>query len=185
MPVILTHTPMRAPYHKNRFSMSIQTTKKDLLRKIIIYVIIDIKKGTIMSHVDILKLHSLKATPQRLSVLDVLCSHGHATLESIEKETRVKFPTLSLSTIYRNINEMLKKGILSEVKIANKKEYYELTKEDHTHLVCSSCGNIEDFMLSTDEFMKKAQSSTDCKIQKATISFEVVCKECLESLSIK
>jgi len=138
-----------------------------------------------MSHADILKIHSLKATPQRLSVLDVLCSHGHATLESIEKETRVKFPTLSLSTIYRNINEMLKKGILSEVKIANKKEYYELTKEDHAHLVCSSCGSIEDFMINTDDLIKQAQSSTNCKIKKVTVSFETVCKKCLESLSTK
>ncbi len=62
-----------------------------------------------MSHVDILKLHSLKATPQRLCVLDVLESYGHATLEEIERFTKTKFPTLSLSTIYRNINEMLKK----------------------------------------------------------------------------
>ena len=98
-----------------------------------------------MSHVDILKLHSLKATPQRLCVLDVLEEHGHVTLENIERFTKLKFPTLSLSTIYRNINEMLKKEILSEVKIANKKEYYEITKENHTHLICSKCGKIEDF----------------------------------------
>jgi len=54
-----------------------------------------------MSHVDMLKLHSLKATPQRLCVLDVLENHGHVTLEDIEKYTKSKFPTLSLSTIYR------------------------------------------------------------------------------------
>ena len=89
-----------------------------------------------MSHVDVLKLHELKATPQRLCVLDVLEEYGHATLEDIEKYTKVKFPTLSLSTIYRNINEMLRKGILSEVKLANKKDNYELTKANHAHLVC-------------------------------------------------
>jgi len=97
-----------------------------------------------MSHVEILKLHSLKATPQRLCVLGVLEKYGHVTLEDIEQFTKLKFPTLSLSTIYRNINEMLKKDILSEVKIANKKEYYEIKKENHAHLVCSKCGKIED-----------------------------------------
>ena len=134
-----------------------------------------------MSHVDILKLHSLKATPQRLCVLGVLKKHGHATLEDVEQFTKIKFPTLSLSTIYRNINEMLKKGILSEVKLVNKKEYYEITKENHAHLVCKQCGKIEDFKLNTDEIIKKAQASTCNKIYGATISFDTLCKECLSA----
>jgi Fur family peroxide stress response transcriptional regulator len=134
-----------------------------------------------MSHVDILKLHTLKATPQRLCVLEVLKNYGHATLEEIEKSTKIKFPTLSLSTIYRNLNEMLKKGILSEVKLANKKEYYEITKDDHAHLVCTKCGKIEDFQINTDEIIKKAQASTCSKIYSTTISFENICEECLSS----
>jgi len=134
-----------------------------------------------MSHVEILKLHTLKATPQRLCVLDVLKSYGHATLEDIEKQTKVKFPTLSLSTIYRNINELLKKGILSEVKLVNKKDYYEITKENHAHLVCSKCGKIEDFILETNEIVKNAQTFTNNQIQSATISFNVICKECLSA----
>ena len=134
-----------------------------------------------MSHVDILKLHSLKATPQRLCVLDVLEKHGHVTLENIEQLTKLKFPTLSLSTIYRNINEMVKKEILSEVKIANKKEYYEITKENHAHLICSKCGKIEDFIIETNEIIKNAQASTCSKISSATISFDTICKECLSA----
>ena len=134
-----------------------------------------------MSHVDILKSHILKATPQRLCILDMLDNHGHATLEEIEKETKVKFPTLSLSTIYRNLNEMLKKDILSEVKLVNKKEYYELTKENHAHLVCTKCGNIEDFIIDTDTIIKQVQGSTPSKINGATISFDTICKECLRA----
>ena len=134
-----------------------------------------------MSHVNILKQHSLKATPQRLCVLDVLENYGHASLEDIEKQTKVKFPTLSLSTIYRNINEMLKKEILSEVKIVGKKEYYEITKESHAHLVCSKCGKIEDFILNIDEIIKNIQPATNNKIHHATLSFDTICKECLSA----
>jgi len=134
-----------------------------------------------MSHTDILKLHSLKATPQRLCILDVLEKHGHVTLEGVEQLTKLKFPTLSLSTIYRNINEMVKKEILSEVKIADKKDYYEITKENHAHLICSKCGKIEDFIINTDDIIKKAQASTCSKISSATIFFDTVCKECLST----
>ena len=134
-----------------------------------------------MSHVDMLKLHSLKATPQRLCVLDVLENHGHVTLEDIEKYTKSKFPTLSLSTIYRNINEMVKKEILSEVKLTNKKEYYEITKERHAHLVCTKCGKVEDFIIEAEDIIKNAQSYTDDKISNVTISFDAICKECLSA----
>jgi Fur family peroxide stress response transcriptional regulator len=134
-----------------------------------------------MSHVEILKLHSLKATPQRLCVLDALKDYGHATLEEIEKYSKIKFPTLSLSTIYRNINEMLKKQILSEVKLVNKKEYYEITKENHAHLVCTNCGKIEDFTIDTNDIIKKAQTSTHSQIKSTTISFDTICKECLSA----
>ena len=134
-----------------------------------------------MSHVDILKLHTLKATPQRLCVLNILKERGHATLEDIEKSAKAEFPTLSLSTIYRNINEMLKKEILSEVKLASKKDYYEITKENHAHLVCAKCGNIEDFIFDTDEIMKNAQALTSSKIYNTTVSFDTICKECLSA----
>ncbi|WP_458700537.1 Fur family transcriptional regulator [Sulfurospirillum sp. 1307] len=132
-----------------------------------------------MSHVDLLKNYELKATPQRLCILDTLDKYGHATLEEIEKYSKEKFPTLSLSTIYRNINEMIKKDVLSEVKIANKKDYFEITKEKHVHLICKECGKIEDLMVDSQEIIQKFQKQTQSKILDTTISFDVICKECL------
>lgn len=139
------------------------------------------KKGTIMTHMDILKNYNLKATPQRLCILDVLKQYGHATLDDIEKLTKVQFPTLSLSTIYRNIKEMLQKGVLSEVKIANKKDYFEIAKNKHVHLICQECGKIEDFEFDIEDIKDKMATLTTSKIVDTTISFDTVCKECLST----
>jgi len=132
-----------------------------------------------VTHVEILKKHNLKATPQRLSILNTLEMYGHVTLEEIEKYTKVNFPTLSLSTIYRNINEMIKKNVVSEVKITNSKDYFEINKEKHAHLICKECGKIEDFKIDTQDIVKNIQSLTNDKIIDATLNFEVICKECL------
>lgn len=132
-----------------------------------------------MSHIDILKLHELKATPQRLCMLDTLEVCGHATLDEIQEITKEKFPTLSLSTIYRNINELVNKGIVSEVKLANKKEHFELVKDKHTHLICIKCGIIEDFKVETDAFIKNVENLSGTKILNNTMSFEIICKNCL------
>ncbi len=134
-----------------------------------------------MSHIDLLKSHKLKATPQRLCILDTLQECGHATLEDIQKIISKKFPTLSLSTIYRNLNDMVSHEIVSEVKFANKKDYFELKKEKHVHLVCQQCGKIEDFKIRTDDLSKKIEELTGDKVLDDTLSFDVICKDCLSA----
>ena len=153
------------------------------MQKIIIYAIILIltKKGTILSHIELLKNHTLKATPQRLCILDTLEECGHATLEDIQKIISKKFPTLSLSTIYRNLNDMVKQDIVSEVKFANKKDYFEISKNKHIHLVCQECGKIEDFEIETDDISKKIEDLTGNKVLNDTLSFDVICKDCLSA----
>ncbi len=132
-----------------------------------------------MSHIKLLKTNELKATPQRLCILDTLRECGHATLEDIQKIISAKFPTLSLSTIYRNLNEMIQKDMVSEVKFANKKDYFEIAKEKHVHLVCQKCKKIEDFEIKTDEISRQIEEQTGDKVLANTISFDVICKDCL------
>ena len=139
------------------------------------------KEGIILSHIKLLKNHELKATPQRLCILDTLDECGHATLEDIQKIISKKFPTLSLSTIYRNLNDMINQEIVSEVKLANKKDYFEIKKDKHVHLVCQKCGKIEDFEIKTDDLSKKIEELTGDKVLDDTITFDVICKDCLSA----
>ena len=74
---------------------------------------------------------------------------------------------------------MVKKEVLSEVKIANKKDYFEITKDKHVHFVCKKCGHIEDFLLDTDNIIKTVQKFTEDKIIDTNLIFDVICKECL------
>lgn len=134
-----------------------------------------------MSHIELLKEHDLKATPQRLCILDVLHECGHASLEDIQSHTKENFPTLSLSTIYRNINEMVAKGVVSEVKIKNMKERFELSKHQHAHMICIKCGKIEDIHVDTSDLEQRVQTQSGLDVLNATVSFDTVCKECKNS----
>lgn len=134
-----------------------------------------------MSHIELLKNHGLKATPQRLCILDTLDECGHATLDDIQKIINKKFPTLSLSTIYRNLNDMINQEIVSEVKLVNKKDYFEIKKNKHVHLVCQKCGKIEDFEIKTDDLSKKIEELTGDKVLNDIITFDVICKDCLSA----
>jgi Fur family peroxide stress response transcriptional regulator len=91
-----------------------------------------------------LKSYNLKATPQRVIFLKELYNAGHLSIEEIEKRVKNIIPTISVATIYKNINAMVEKGLLKEVKIQGEKTKYEIKKENHAHFVCKICKNVYD-----------------------------------------
>ncbi len=87
---------------------------------------------------------SLKTTPQRIAMLDILEKKGHADVEDIFGEIKKEFVSISLATVYKNINTMMDAGIIQEIKIPHKKSKYEITKHKHSHFVCEKCGELYD-----------------------------------------
>jgi len=129
---------------------------------------------------DILRAHHLKATPQRLEIANALYRQGHVNIEDLYATMLQKFSSISLATIYKNINLMIENAFIQEVKIPNNKSVYELTKEAHSHLVCDNCGAVEDITLDLTPIQDLASHSTDFKIYKADLVFSGLCKKCQE-----
>ena len=132
-----------------------------------------------MNHIGLLQEYQLKVTPQRLEIVSLLESKGHINIDSLYAELQKKFPTLSLATIYKNLNKMCENLFVSEVKIPHQKSVYELTKTEHSHVICSKCQAIMDLELNIDSLVKKVQSSTDYSIKSSSLIFEGVCPNCI------
>ena len=73
---------------------------------------------------------------------------------------------------------MVEKVFLSEVKIPNAKSVYELVKEEHAHMVCSSCGHIEDVIVNSSNILEEATVKSNFKIQSAEIVLSGLCPKC-------
>jgi len=127
---------------------------------------------------DLLRAHSLKATPQRLEIANTLYKEGHASIEELYVILLQKFHSISLATIYKNINLMIENAFIQEVKIPNAKSVYELTKESHSHLVCKECGMVEDITLDLQSVCELAKHTSEFKIDKADLVFSGLCKKC-------
>ena len=125
-----------------------------------------------------LQNHNLKVTPQRLEIVDILHKNGHINIDNLYKELRAKFPSLSLATIYKNINTMISKLFLSEVKIPHQKNVYEITKEVHSHIVCLKCNDIMDLFLDTSHIKTQAQAKSNYSIEASLIVFNGICSKC-------
>ncbi|AXH15415.1 Fur family transcriptional regulator [Malaciobacter mytili] len=131
-----------------------------------------------MNYTTLLKEYDLKVTPQRVAIVEELYMNGHMNIDDLYKKLLSKFPSISLATIYKNVNAMIEKVFLNEVKIPNAKSVYELVKEEHSHLVCSSCGKIEDIELDTSSLLKEAISSKNYTIKETSVVFTGICPDC-------
>ena len=96
------------------------------------------------NYVNILKSSGLKATLQRLSILEIIDNSGHIKIDDLYQEMYQTHPTLSLATVHKNIITMIDRNVLLEVPIIGGKSFFELKKLDHIHLICNSCNSIED-----------------------------------------
>jgi len=129
----------------------------------------------------LLQQYNLKVTPQRLEIVKILQEKGHLNIDELYTLLQKKFPTLSLATIYKNINKMCENFFVSEVKVPNQKNVYELTKKEHSHIVCSQCGTILDVDIDTLELNHKAQEVSHYKIDRSSIIFNGICPQCLKN----
>jgi len=130
------------------------------------------------NYTNILREHHLKATPQRLEIANALGYNGHMTIEKLYKVMLQKFNSISLATIYKNINLMVENAFIQEVKIPNEKSVYELTKETHSHLVCRQCNEIQDITLDLSQTTQLASQTSHFKIDKADLVLSGLCQKC-------
>ncbi len=94
---------------------------------------------------DLCHRHHLAATHQRQIIYETVMSlSGHPSPEVIYGKVRRKIPSISLATVYKNIQTFLDSGMLREVSLHHGAMRVEPNHEPHHHLVCVRCRSIED-----------------------------------------
>ncbi len=129
----------------------------------------------------LLRENGIKVTPQRLSIVEELYGQVHMSVDELYEAIKKKFPSISLATVYKNINAMLEKSFILEVKIPNQKSKYELAKASHSHVMCESCGKVEDITLDLHGITEMAANLTDYKINDDALVLSGICPSCKAS----
>jgi len=136
-------------------------------------------------YANLLKESGLKATFQRMNILASIEKHGHMTIDDIYEKVIKTHPSLSLATVYKNIILMVENGVLVEVPITGKKPKYELLKDDHIHLVCTECGDVEDrpHNENADALFSSMTKNENFSLCKQQINLYGVCSDCKEAVA--
>ena len=93
----------------------------------------------------LLRRAGLRATPQRLAVLNLLLNTtSHPGPEAVHRTLAPAHPGLSLNTVYQTLHALDAAGMLRRVAGGLATYRYDANLHSHVHLVCRSCGRVDD-----------------------------------------
>ncbi len=97
-----------------------------------------------------LKERGIRLTRQRQILLDLIDSSGkHLDAEQLYRMARERDPKLNRVTVYRTLKLLKESGLVDELDLMHydgDQHYYETRrKQEHAHVVCLSCGKVEEF----------------------------------------
>ncbi|SCH87075.1 MULTISPECIES: Fur family transcriptional regulator [unclassified Romboutsia] len=124
----------------------------------------------------------MKFSKQREIILnEVMNSHLHPTADNIYTSLKKDNPELSLGTVYRNLSQLTKKGIISKLSITGQSDRFDKNIKPHAHLICEKCNNI--FDVESDniyKFINDLSYEKDITISNYNLVLNGVCSHCKE-----
>lgn len=90
-----------------------------------------------------LKEQGGRVTSSRRLLLHAFFDHpGHWTAEELAETIQVQAPDIHLSTIYRNLEELERMGVIVHAHLGHGPATYHLAAGAHCHFVCEECERV-------------------------------------------
>jgi len=131
--------------------------------------------------VQTLRVRGMRATAQRVTVLDYLHHHPHADAETIFQSVSSLLPTISLQAVHLIVRDLSGRGLIRRISLPDSASgRYETRIEDnHHHIQCIKCGRIEDVDCVVGHAPCVEPSDTHgMRIIEASIVFRGICRDC-------
>lgn len=82
-----------------------------------------------------------RATSSRRVLLEVLFdADGHLSAEELTEAVQARAPDVHLSTIYRNLEDLQRLGVVVHTHLGHGPATYQLASLAHAHFICEECG---------------------------------------------
>ena len=102
------------------------------------------------------------------------------TAEEIYNDVSQKI-NINLSTVYRTLNNLVDKELVTKVVRQDKIAYYEIANEDSNkhYMICDTCNNAYTTdVFDVDKIARKIKRETGFYITSHTLEFHGMCPEC-------
>lgn len=134
---------------------------------------------------EILRQHGLPVTAQRLAVLAAVRTHPHATADDVAEAARTEIGAISKQAVYNALGALSGAGIIRRIEPAGSAARYEdRVGDNHHHLLCRSCGRLEDVSCAVDYTpCLSACDDHGFEIDEAEVTYWGICPACLTQRS--
>lgn len=128
----------------------------------------------------ILHNNDLKSTPARLMILSYLSEQQTPqAVEDITSHIESRHESVDRVTVYRILETFVKKGLIKRLEFGEGKYRYEIAGDDHHHLICESCGKVEDISdCHISELEKEISQGKKFLVKRHQLEFFGVCRSC-------
>ncbi|MDA9909142.1 ferric iron uptake transcriptional regulator [Gammaproteobacteria bacterium] len=131
-----------------------------------------------------LRKAGLKVTLPRVKIMQILESaeSRHMSAEDVYKALRDADEDVGLATVYRVLTQFEAAGLVTRHHFEGGHSIFEMTPDDHhDHIVCTKCGQVEEFY---DEIIEKQQKAAADKhgftISDHSLYIYGLCANCQE-----
>ncbi len=123
-----------------------------------------------------------RQTPQLVVVLEAVRGSGaeHPTAEQIYDRVRRLLPSISLGTVYRNLQRLVHDGEIGAAQLGARSLHYDPTPSAHDHFVCRLCGRVEDLLVDAPAPLHRAADRAGHEVTSHTLVLYGRCRECRE-----
>lgn len=122
----------------------------------------------------------MKYSRQRELILKTLRENAiHPTAEQLYQFIRNEEPTISLATVYRNLNTLAEKGIIKKIEGLENMAHFDHQTHDHYHFICTQCHQVYDIPCDiAPQLAKNVEAQTGMTVTYYDISFRGICNHC-------
>ncbi len=130
-----------------------------------------------------IKHKGLRLTKTRRAVLELLvATHTPLSVSRILDELACRGLSVNKTTVYRELEQLEKVGMVKSLSLQDRKQYFELaTRDHHHHFVCIECDEVEDVLFDESDLLRQEALLVRKKgfsVFRHSLEFFGLCKMC-------
>ena len=102
-------------------------------------------------------------------------SEDHMIADQIFSQLKVCYPSISLATVYNNLNRLWQDDLIRKVSVEGTPDRYDRIQR-HDHLVCMECGKLLDVDLG--DLTAQLEQKAGTAILSYELKLVYLCDEC-------
>lgn len=127
-----------------------------------------------------LRAQGVHLTAQRTAVFDYLSSvDHHPSAEDVFFAVKKKLPRISLATVYKNLEALVKHQAVSKLSYGDASARYDIRTDHHYHARCLGCGKLWDLDAKNgSDWLKQVKPQAGFEVKDYRLEVLGYCRDC-------